>query len=208
MTGPTSTVLAWARWPEPGDGDPPPVAGFVVSAFNPLVAAVADRCLRRRHGRRPAPARPGADTAVVLVSASGDRASAEHVGRVVAAGERPGPLLFFQSVPNSVVGHVAARWGLGGPVVCLCPVAAADAAEPVVDAHADAHAEAHAGPRGGSRAARARAVARAVAREEADLLLRGGEADEVLLIRVEQPAGAARAAAVALLLGRGGGHEA
>ena len=26
-----------------------------------------------------------------------------------------------RSVPNSVAGHVAARWGLGGPVVCLAP---------------------------------------------------------------------------------------
>ncbi|MDM4719006.1 beta-ketoacyl synthase chain length factor [Micromonospora sp. WMMA1363] len=113
------TVLAEAAWPEPGDGAPPPLPGFVHSAFNPLVAAAADRCLTRAYGRAPAP--DGARTAVVLVSVSGDEASAAHVRATVAGGGRPGPLFFFQSVPNAVAGHVAARWGLGGPVVCVAP---------------------------------------------------------------------------------------
>ncbi|PZF98219.1 beta-ketoacyl synthase chain length factor [Micromonospora deserti] len=112
-------MLAEAAWPERGDGPPPPLPGFVHSAFHPLVAAAAERCLRRAYGQRPAP--DGARIAVVLVSAAGDRASAAHVRATVAAGGRPGPLFFFQSVPNSVAGHVAARWGLGGPVVCLAP---------------------------------------------------------------------------------------
>ncbi|MEV0879215.1 beta-ketoacyl synthase chain length factor [Micromonospora echinofusca] len=114
------TVLAEAAWPEPGDGAPPPVPGYVHSRFPPLVAAVAERCLTRAYGQRPAP--DGERTAIVLVSAAGDRASAAHVRATVAAGGRPGPLFFFQSVPNSVAGHVAARWGLGGPVLCLAPV--------------------------------------------------------------------------------------
>ncbi|GGR94439.1 hypothetical protein GCM10010169_43740 [Micromonospora fulviviridis] len=115
----TAAVLAEARWPRAGDGAPPAVPGFVHSGFAPLVVAVADRCLRRRYGEGPLPA--GNRTAVVLVSASGDRASAAHVRATVAAGGRVGPLFFFQSVPNSVAGHVAARWGLDGPVVCLSP---------------------------------------------------------------------------------------
>ncbi|MEW2385491.1 beta-ketoacyl synthase chain length factor [Micromonospora sp. NPDC047707] len=118
-TRPAPAVRAEAAWPEPGDGAPPPLPGFVHSAFNPLVAAVADRCLTRAYGRAPAP--DGERTAVVLVSATGDEASAGHVRATVAGGGRPGPLFFFQSVPNSVAGHVAARWGLGGPVVCLAP---------------------------------------------------------------------------------------
>ncbi|MER5335374.1 beta-ketoacyl synthase chain length factor [Micromonospora sp. NPDC002717] len=113
------TVLAEAAWPEPGDGAPPPLPGFVHSSFPPLVAAVAERCLTRAYDGRPAP--DGERTAVVLASAAGDRASAAQVRATVAAGGRPGPLFFFQSVPNSVAGHVAARWGLGGPVVCLAP---------------------------------------------------------------------------------------
>ncbi|MFF5174577.1 hypothetical protein ACFY3U_18345 [Micromonospora sp. NPDC000089] len=112
-----AAVLAEARWPEPGDGPPPPLPGFVHSAFHPLAAAVAGRCLDRRN--RPAP--EGARCAVLLVSAVGDRASAEHVRATVGAGGRVGPLFFFQSVPNSVAGHVAARHRLDGPVVCLSP---------------------------------------------------------------------------------------
>lgn len=113
-------VLAEARWPEPGDALPPDVPGFLHS-FNPLAAAVADRCLARRHPVRPVPAEVGVRTALVLLSRDGDRASAERVAAAVAAGERVGPLYFFQSVPNSVAGYVAARWGLRGPVVCLSP---------------------------------------------------------------------------------------
>jgi 3-oxoacyl-(acyl-carrier-protein) synthase len=108
-------VLARAAWPEPGDTELPQVAGFVLSSFNPLVFEAAGRCLRRHSGSLPEA------TAVIVASASGDRESAEHVARTVDAGERVGPLFFYQSVPNSIAGHVAARWGLAGPVVCLCP---------------------------------------------------------------------------------------
>ncbi len=124
-------VLAEAAWPEPGDGSPPPVPGLVYSSFSPLVAAVADRCLGRREPAA-APER-AARTAVVVVSASGDADSAEHVAATVAAGGRPGPLFFFQSVPNSVAGHVTGRWGLRGPVVCVSPVG-----EPMADGLAEA----------------------------------------------------------------------
>jgi hypothetical protein len=109
------TILAEARWPEPGDpATPPPIAGFVVSTFSPLVAAVAERCLDR------APTIPPG-TAIVLVTARGDVASAAHVADAVDTGARIGPLMFFQAVPNAVLGHVAARHGLDGPVICLAP---------------------------------------------------------------------------------------
>ncbi|MFC4147524.1 beta-ketoacyl synthase chain length factor [Micromonospora mangrovi] len=155
-------VLAEARWPQEGDGVPPGVPGFVHSAFAPLVVAVADRCLGQRHGE---PAR----TAVVLVSAGGDRVSAAHVRSTVAAGGRVGPLFFFQSVPNSVAGHVAARWGLDGPVVCLSPTG---------DPWADGVAE-------------------------AELLRYDGDADEVLLVHVEEAPDGTPTGAVAVLLGGG-----
>lgn len=145
-------VLAQACWPEPGDGAPPTLPGFVHSTFSPVVAAVADRCLTRRHGERPAPEPVGVRTAVVLVSAAGDRAGADHVHATVARGGRPGPLFFFQSVPNSVAGHVAARWGLGGPVVCVAPTG-----DPLAEGTA-----------------------------EAELLRYDGDADETLLIMIEQ----------------------
>jgi 3-oxoacyl-(acyl-carrier-protein) synthase len=104
-----------ADWPEPGDPpEPPGIAGFVVSTFAPLVAAVAQRCLTRAAAPPPA-------TAVVIVTGCGDVASARHVAGAVDAGTRIGPLMFFQSVPNAVAGHLAARYGLDGPVVCLSP---------------------------------------------------------------------------------------
>ncbi|MEH1165955.1 beta-ketoacyl synthase chain length factor [Micromonospora sp. CPCC 205539] len=159
-------MRAEARWSEVGDGAAPGVAGFVHSGFAPTVVAVAERCLRQRYGVGPVPA--AVRTGVVLVSASGDRVSAEHVRATVEAGGRIGPLFFFQSVPNSVAGHVAARWGLRGPVVCLSPTG---------DPRADGIAE-------------------------ADLLLYDGDADEVLLILIEQ-APDTPAEAVAVLLGGG-----
>lgn len=110
-------VLAEARWPEPGDGAPPPLPGFILSSFNPLVAAVARRCL----SRRPDPAATPTRTAVVLASRCGDVTSAVHVASLVDSGTRVGPLFFFQSVPNAVAGYVAAREGLTGPVVCTSP---------------------------------------------------------------------------------------
>ncbi|GAA1512878.1 hypothetical protein GCM10009827_029130 [Dactylosporangium maewongense] len=107
-------VVAAADWPEPGDEELPKLAGFVHSSFNPLVAATAGRCLQRR-----AESAPPAVTAIVLVTSTGDAASAAHVAGAVDAGGRIGPLFFFQSVPNAVAGHVAAKWGLTGPVVCV-----------------------------------------------------------------------------------------
>ncbi|KAB1937228.1 hypothetical protein F8271_19695 [Micromonospora sp. ALFpr18c] len=158
--------LARARWPEGGDGDVSGVPGFVLSGFAPVVVAVAERCLRRRYGTGPVPSQTR--TGVVLVSASGDLVSAEHVRETVESGGRVGPLFFFQSVPNSVAGHIAARWGLRGPVVCLSPTG---------DPYADGVAE-------------------------ADLLRYDGDADEVLLILIEQ-APDTPTEAVAVLLGGG-----
>lgn len=122
------TVTAEARRPEPGDGAPPEVPGFVVSPFSPLVVAAAQRCLARAHGAPPVAAPRGERTGIVLVSVEGDRTTAEHVAALVDAGDRVGPLLFFQSVPNAVAGWLAGRWGLGGPVACRCPVG-----DPVTD---------------------------------------------------------------------------
>ncbi|WP_432988963.1 beta-ketoacyl synthase chain length factor [Dactylosporangium sp. CA-233914] len=108
-------VLAEADWP--GGETPPRLAGFVHSDFNPLVAAVAGRCL-------DGVSTSDTDTAVVLVSDLGDVGSAAHVAKAVDDGARVGPLFFFQSVPNAVLGHIAAKWALTGPVSCVCDAAA------------------------------------------------------------------------------------
>ncbi|MEU4391312.1 beta-ketoacyl synthase chain length factor [Kribbella sp. NPDC023855] len=150
LTGiPAPRTLAVGHWPEPGDdvvAGPPSLPGFVASSFSPLAAVVADRCLK------PAPAVER--TAIVLVTRSGDRVSADHVRQAVADGKRVGPLYFFQSVPNSVAGYIAARWGLRGPVVCLSPTT-----------------EAH-----------------VAGLEQAALLIADGDADQVLVVLVEQAA--------------------
>jgi 3-oxoacyl-(acyl-carrier-protein) synthase len=153
-------VLAEVGWP--GGEEPPALAGFVMSSFSPLVAELARRCLTERHGGAPVPADVGLRTAVLLVSSSGDAESAAHVAHAVDGGGRVGPLLFFQSVPNSVAGHVATRWGLGGPVLCLCPTG---------DARAGGLAQAR-------------------------LLIDDGDADEVLVILVEQAGGGIEGAAL------------
>jgi len=114
------TVLARAQWPEGADDPAPrPIAGFIVSSFSPLVAEVAERCLSRTYTDRPADPVRGERTALVIVSGSGDTESATALARAVDSGQRVSPLLFFQAVPNAVAGHVAARWGLRGPVLCL-----------------------------------------------------------------------------------------
>lgn len=127
------TTVAEARWPESAhDQTPPALPGFIVSSFSPIAAETAARCLRRRPidagTTAPAAERSAAapeTTAVVIASAQGDRESAAHVAQAVDTGGVLGPLLFFQSVPNAVAGHIAARWNLSGPVVCVADRASA-----------------------------------------------------------------------------------
>lgn len=114
-------VLARGEWPTSEDDTLPQIAGFVVSTFNPLVAEVAERCLTAHYGTPPADAGRGAHTGVVLASARGDVTTTRTVAEAVRDGRRVQPLMFFQSNPNAVVGHITSRWGLAGPVVCTSP---------------------------------------------------------------------------------------
>ncbi|MFD0634043.1 beta-ketoacyl synthase chain length factor [Catenulispora yoronensis] len=140
-------VVAEARWPESEhDLAPPPLPGFIVSSFSPMAAEAAARCL----SRRPVGSAGASLTAVVIVSSRGDLHSAAHVAAAVDTGGPLGPLLFFQSVPNAVAGHIAARWSLTGPVVCVAD--------------------------------------RASALEAAALLVEDGDAEEALVLHVEQGA--------------------
>jgi Beta-ketoacyl synthase, N-terminal domain len=118
-------VVARADWPA-GDGTGlPPVAGFT-SPFSLLAASVADSCLGQCADRGTFRA---GRTAVVLASVHGDISTALAVAGAIEAGTRVSPVLFFQSVPNAVAGHIAARWGLTGPVTCFCPIG-----EPITEA--------------------------------------------------------------------------
>jgi hypothetical protein len=112
-------VLARSSWPATADDALPAIPGFTLSAFSPLVAETAERCLRARYGEPPA-AGPG-PTALVLASAAGDTTTTETAQAAAEAGGRVPPLLFFQSNPNAVLGWVAARWQLDGPVLSIAP---------------------------------------------------------------------------------------
>ncbi|MFE4516060.1 hypothetical protein ACFRMQ_17920 [Kitasatospora sp. NPDC056783] len=159
-------ILAEARRPAPGPAGPvPPLPGFATSGFNPLVADTAERCLRALPGGPPAPGR----TALLLASASGDTATARAIAHSAEPGQRTGPLLFFQSNPNAVLGHIAARWGLTGPLVAICPAEAAAPGQVPADAY-----------------------------ELAALLLADGDADRVLVVAAEQTADGGHATAVLL----------
>ncbi|MFJ2775325.1 beta-ketoacyl synthase N-terminal-like domain-containing protein [Kitasatospora sp. NPDC087315] len=169
MNGPR--ILAEGRWPDPElPGGLPPLPGFSASSFSPLVAEAAERCLRAHHGAdAPAPGR----TALLLASSGGDRATARAID-TAASGQRVPPLLFFQSNPNAVLGHIAARWGLTGPVVAISPAEA-------VPGHVPQDAL-----------------------DLAALLLADGDADQVLVIAAEQADDDGRPdRAVALLVAAG-----
>jgi hypothetical protein len=115
-------VLAEARWPEPGAGQPGPLPGFVYSSFSPLVADTAGRCLTRWYGPAPLPPAEGQRTALILASVRGDVAVARAIARCVDGGSRLSPRLFFQSVATAVLGHIGLQWGIGGPLLCTSPV--------------------------------------------------------------------------------------
>lgn len=103
--------------------DLPRVVGFADSPFVRLADAVLRDCL-------PAPEhRPR--TGIVLASVLGDIATANRASAAVAIGQKPSALLFYQSVPTAVLGHVCAEFGLQGPLVCLSGAAdlCADACE-------------------------------------------------------------------------------
>ena len=156
-------VLAGAQWPQ-GPGDTvTPVPGFILSSFQPLVAEVAGRCLRDRPPFEPAPC-----TGLLIASARGDTVTRAVVADALAEGRQVPPLLFYQSNPNAVAGHVAARWGLDGPVVCTAPLG--DTAEAVL----------------------------ADALDCAALLIEDGDAEQVLFVAADQggPGGPDHAVAV------------
>jgi hypothetical protein len=178
-------ILSQVRWPEREDDVLTPIPAFTLSSFNPLVIEAAERCLARHHGPAPAPDPARARrTALILASTGWDRGTARALAAAVRAGDRVPPLLFFQSNPNAVLGYVAARWGLGGPVVCVGPPpgAADAAARPVCEDSLPA------------------------ALDQAALVLGAGDAEDALVIAAEQGRGPREPdGAVALLVTRNPG---
>ncbi len=58
-TDSTPMILASASWPQAAGDQLPPIAGFVTSSFSPLVAELAERCLRGYFGRAARRTGPG-----------------------------------------------------------------------------------------------------------------------------------------------------
>jgi len=114
-------VLARASWSAASDERPPNLPGFTASPFAPIIAHVADLCLKERYKEPPVPPERAEWTAMVLVSQLGDMATEAAVVGSVDKGTKASPLLFFQSVPSAVLGVVSARWNLGGAVITISP---------------------------------------------------------------------------------------
>ncbi|MGW7050432.1 ketosynthase [Streptomyces sp. NPDC054887] len=94
------------------------VPGFVESAFSPLVNAVIGRCLADVTGGAGF-GDDGARTGLVLATLLGDSATADLGSRLLASGRVANPLLFFQSVPTTILGVVARDYGITGPTTCV-----------------------------------------------------------------------------------------
>lgn len=123
------TVVAGAcraPWGAAADGLPgaappqlPSVPGFVTSRFSPLVAAAVEACLGGPPGDPDLVAGRGERTAIVLATMCGDTTTTDTATRRMVAGQVHSPLLFFQSVTTSVLGHLSRRYGITGPISCV-----------------------------------------------------------------------------------------
>jgi len=91
----------------------PAVPGFIGSGFNPLVYGGLTELARV--GGLATPTR----CALVVGSGIGDSWTADTTTRGVIDGRRLEPLLFYQSVPVSILGFAAQEFGILGPVVTI-----------------------------------------------------------------------------------------
>ncbi|MFD7502317.1 beta-ketoacyl synthase chain length factor [Streptomyces sp. NPDC059850] len=90
----------------------PPVAGFVESAFSPLVYQAVERALTAHPG-------DGSRTAMVLASTMGDATTLDLGSRLLVAGQVHNPLLFMQSTANAILGQLSREFAITGPLLCL-----------------------------------------------------------------------------------------
>lgn len=97
---------------------PPFVPGFIESQFGPLVRQAVEQSLA---GNDPELLRA---TGIVLGSMVGDSTTADVASRNLVQGRVRNPLLFYQSIPNSILGYVSRHLGLTGPLACVTGTAA------------------------------------------------------------------------------------
>jgi Beta-ketoacyl synthase, N-terminal domain len=89
----------------------PPVPRFVESSFPRLIAYAVDQVT--------AALDEGGTTGFVLATAFGDVTTADVASRRLVGGQAHNPLLFYQSIPNSILGHLSKASHLTGPLCCL-----------------------------------------------------------------------------------------
>jgi hypothetical protein len=97
----------------------PRVVGFVTSRFSPLVHAVATECLGAPGTAEDLIGAAGPRTGIVLATMFGDTVTLDTATRRLTEGQVHSPLLFFQSVTTSILGHLGKTYGITGPVECL-----------------------------------------------------------------------------------------
>jgi hypothetical protein len=100
----------------------PQVPGFAISRFGPLVHAVAAACLGPAGTAADHVGSYGASTGIVLATMYGDAVTADTQTQWTIAGKLTNPLLFFQSVPTSILGYLTRRYSIRGPLTCISAV--------------------------------------------------------------------------------------
>lgn len=97
----------------------PGLTGFVLSRFNPLIADVVVDCLGEPGSPHDLTTGRADRTAIVLATTYGDTTTSDVATQRLVAGQVHSPLLFFQSVTTSVLGHLARQYGITGPISCI-----------------------------------------------------------------------------------------
>ncbi|SEF00302.1 beta-ketoacyl synthase chain length factor [Streptomyces sp. Ag109_O5-10] len=110
---------AAAGLPGAAEVELPKVVGFVVSRFSPLVHDVVTACLGEPGSTDDLVGAAGPRTAVVLATLFGDTTTTDTATQRLVAGQVHSPLLFFQSVTTSILGHLTKRYGITGQLTCL-----------------------------------------------------------------------------------------
>ncbi|WP_416981238.1 beta-ketoacyl synthase chain length factor [Streptomyces sp. T028] len=108
-----------AGLPGAAEAELPKVTGFVVSRFSPLVHEVVTACLGAPGTADDLVGAAGPRTAVVLATLFGDTTTTDTATQRLVADRVHSPLLFFQSVTTSILGHLTKRYGITGQLTCL-----------------------------------------------------------------------------------------
>ncbi|GFN30747.1 hypothetical protein [Paenibacillus xylaniclasticus] len=99
--------------PEDRHANIPPVPGFIESSFNPLVYRTIQYYAENDR------IRDRSKLAIILGSTFGDTATADLASRNLLSGRLRNPLLFYQSVPNSILGYASSQYQMTEMFTCI-----------------------------------------------------------------------------------------